>query len=335
MFLEGGFLLNLTQRTIRISLASLFSIIAATYVGLQNPMSAGIIALLSVLDTRLETIKTGAQRIGSTILAFIIATIIFLIFGFSVYSFGLYLAFYVPLAYELNLEAGISPCSVLVTHFVIAESVSVGWQLNGLGLMVIGVGFALLFNSWMPSYDLKLDEKIRSIEKKMSYVLLLLEKKLTLEYSSLEHIEDELKALCAEIDEFEELALLEYENNYFTKSIKDYYINYAQMRKQQHDILSRILNLLPFVISNTEDNRFLAGIFGQTALQLDEKNSGADLLQEIEALFEFFRVSELPKSRKEFESRAILYYILTDFENFLLLKHDFIVNTENNIRLKK
>lgn len=315
--------MNLTQRTIRVSLASLFSIIVATYIGLQNPMSAGIIALLSVLDTRLETVKTGAQRIGSTILAFVIATIIFLIFGFSVFSFGLYLAFYVPLAYELNLEAGISPCSVLVTHFLVAESVSVGWQLNGLSLMIIGVGFALLFNSWMPSYDLKLDEKIQSIEKKMSYVLLLLEKKLILDYGSLEHIEEELKTLCAEIDEFEDLALLEYENNYFTKSVKDYYINYAQMRKQQYDILSRILNLLPLVISNTKDNRFLAGIFGKTALQLDEKNSGAELLQEIADLYMFFSESELPKSRKEFESRAILFYILTDFENFLVLKHDF------------
>jgi Predicted membrane protein len=49
------------------------------------------------------------------------------------------------------------------------------------------------------------------------------------------------------------------------------------------------------------------------------------LLEDIDKLYKVFRDSELPKTRKEFESRAILYYILTDFEKFLLLKRDFYV----------
>lgn len=315
--------MNLTQRTMRITLASVFSILLATYLGLENVMSAGIIALLSVFDTRLETVKTGFQRIASTVLAFIIATAVFLIFGFSVFSFGLYLAIYVPLAYAFDVDAGISPCSVLVTHFVVAESVAWTWQLNGMALMIIGVGFALLFNMWMPSFDQKLDHDIVEIEKQMSLVLFLFEKRLSEGTGSLKRIKRELDDLCDLVLEFEQLALVEYENSQFSKSVKDYYVKYAQMRKQQYEILERILSLFPKIEPKTEERHILASIFGESAEQLDEKNPGTELLNRIDELNQIFKKSALPKSREEFESRAILYYIFTDFENFLLLKRDF------------
>lgn len=322
--------MNLSQRTVRITLASLFSIIAAAYLGLENSMAAGIIALLSILDTRLETVKTGLQRVISTILAFLIATIVFLIFGFSVYSFGVYLALYIPLAHLANLEAGIPPCSVLVTHFVIAESVSWHWQVNGISLMVIGVVFAWLFSIWLPSYDKKLDKHVVEVERKMSSVLSLFERRLAAGSGSLEQIKKELTDLSAEISSLDKIALIEYENSYFTQSIKDYYVKYAQMRQQQYEILNRMVALLPNILSDTEENRILASIFSETAEQLDEENPGTKLLNRINELYDIFRKSELPKTRAEFESRAILYDMLTDFENFLVLKHDFYIERKES-----
>lgn len=317
--------MSLTQRTVRITLAALFSIIIADLIGLENSMAAGIIAILSILDTRLETVKTALARLLSTLLAFGVATVVFLIFGFSVYSFGVYLAIYVPLAYLGKVDAGIAPCSVLVTHFVIAKSISWQWQLNGLLIMIIGLVLALLFNLWIPSYDKKLDTYVREIEKQMSLVLFLLERYLIDGSRSVERIEEELADLCDKVLAFDDLALIEYENTTLSKSVQNYYVKYAQMRKQQYEILERISKLLPTILPDTEENRILASIIGETAEQLDEKNPGVSLLEDIDKLYKVFRDSELPKTRKEFESRAILYYILTDFEKFLLLKHDFYV----------
>src|SRR5699024_5246427 len=124
------------------------------------------------------------------------------------------------------VDAGISPCSVLVTHFVVAESVAWTWQLNGMALMIIGVGFALLFNMWMPSFDQKLDHDIIEIEKQMSLVLFLFEKRLSEGTGSLKRIKRELDDLCDLVLEFEQLALVEYENSQFSKSVKDYYVKY-------------------------------------------------------------------------------------------------------------
>lgn len=317
--------MSLTQRTIRITLAALFSIIIANLIGLENSMSAGIIAILSILDTRLETVKTALARLLSTLLAFAIATIIFLVFGFSVYSFGVYLAIYIPLAYLGKVDAGIAPCSVLVTHFILEESVSWHWQLNGFLIMIIGLVLALLFSLWIPSFNKKLDQHVKAIEKQMSLVLFLLDKYLADGSRSLARIKDELADLCDKVLEFDDLAIIEYENKAFSKSVQNYYVKYAQMRKQQYEILERISELLPKVLPNTEENRILASIIGKTAEQLDEQNTGIELLEAIEKLYTIFRESELPQTRKEFESRAILYYMLTDFENFLILKRDFYV----------
>ena len=150
--------MSLTLRTIRISVSAMLAIMVAMIIGVENPLAAGIIAILAVLNTRLQTVKRAFEYFFSTILAFTIATAIFLIFDFSVYSFGIYLAIYVPLAYTLKVDAGIAPCSVLVTHFIIAGSVSWQWHLNGLLIMVIGLVFALLANFWNPSYTKHLDD---------------------------------------------------------------------------------------------------------------------------------------------------------------------------------
>lgn len=315
--------MSLTQKSIRITLAAVFSIIAANMLSLANPMAAGIIAILSILDTRLETVQTALERFLSTILAFAVATGVFLLFGFSVYSFGIYLAIYVPLAYLFKVDAGISPCSVLVTHFVIAGSVSLSWQINGYGLMLLGLVFALIFNLWLPSYDKQLEEHVVGIERQMSLILFLLQKRLVDGAGSIDRVKEELKKLCDLTEELEDTALVEYENTPLTGDSKDYYVKYGQMRKRQYDILDRMTDLLTDINLKTEANNILASIFGETAEQLDEQNTGEELLEKLARLYQIFRDSPLPETREEFEIRAILFYIMTDFEKFLELKRDF------------
>lgn len=315
--------MSVLQRTIRITLSSLLANLVAFLIGLQNPYATGIIAILAVLNTRKETMQRAKEYSISTVLAFSIATVIFLVFGFSIYSFAVYLAIYVPLAYFLKVDAGIAPCSVLVTHFLIAESVSWQWQINGLSIMAIGLFFALLANLWIPSHTKELEEHVEEIEKQMSLVLFLLEKRLLENNTRKDRIKRELQDLCTVIIEIENLALIEFENRQFRSTADDYYIKYAQMRKRQYEILKRISEMLNDVIPHTEENKILASMFGETAEQLDESNTGLELLAYISDLYRVFRDSKLPKTREEFESRAILYNILVDFERFLELKRDF------------
>ena len=315
--------MSVFQRTIRITVSALLANFVAMLIGLENPYAAGIIAILAVLNTRKETFDRVKEYSGSTILAFAIATGVFYIFGYSIYSFAVYLAVYVPLAYFLKVDAGIAPCSVLVTHFLIAESISWAWQINGLAIMFIGLFFALLANFWIPSHNQKIEMMVVDIEKQMSLILFLLEKRLLEGSKNRERIQQELKDLCKQTIELEKIAFIEYDNRDFSDDSESYYIKYAQMRQRQYEILNRITNSLDNVLPNTDENRILASIFGETAEQLDETNTGIELLGYISNLYRVFRDSSLPKSREEFESRAILYNILTEFEKFLELKRDF------------
>ncbi len=316
-------MMSVFQRTIRITVSALLANFVAMLIGLENPYAAGIIAILAVLNTRKETFDRVKEYSGSTILAFAIATGVFYIFGYSIYSFAVYLAVYVPLAYFLKVDAGIAPCSVLVTHFLIAESISWAWQINGLAIMFIGLFFALLANFWIPSHNQKIEMMVVDIEKQMSLILFLLEKRLLEGSKNRERIQQELKDLCKQTIELEKIAFIEYDNRDFSDDSESYYIKYAQMRQRQYEILNRITNSLDNVLPNTDENRILASIFGETAEQLDETNTGIELLGYISNLYRVFRDSSLPKSREEFESRAILYNILTEFEKFLELKRDF------------
>ena len=316
-------MMSVFQRTIRITVSALLANFVAMLIGLENPYAAGIIAILAVLNTRKETFDRVKEYSGSTILAFAIATAVFYIFGYSIYSFAVYLAVYVPLAYFLKVDAGIAPCSVLVTHFLIAESISWAWQINGLAIMFIGLFFALLANFWIPSQNQKIEMMVVDIEKQMSLILFLLEKRLLEGSKNRERIQQELKDLCKQTIELEKIAFIEYDNRGFSDDSESYYIKYAQMRRRQYEILNRITNSLDNVLPNTDENRILASIFGETAEQLDETNTGIELLGYISNLYRVFRDSSLPKSREEFESRAILYNILTEFEKFLELKRDF------------
>lgn len=328
--------MSVLQRTVRITVSALLANFVAMLIGLSNPYAAGIIAILAVLNTRKETMERAKEYFISTILAFVIATAVFLVFGYSIYSFTVYLAIYVPLAYYLKVDAGIAPCSVLVTHFVIAESIAWSWQVNGVAIMMIGLFFALLANFWIPSHNEKIESSIEAIEKQMSLILFLLEKRLIEGTKNGQRIKQELKDLCQQTIELEKIAFIEYDNNAFTNDADSYYIKYAQMRKRQYELLNRITNSLNDVLPNTAENKILASIFGETAEQLDESNTGVELLGYISNLYRIFRDSPLPKTREEFESRAILYTILTEFEKFLELKRDFYQefgeNKEGKIR---
>ncbi|MDZ7834522.1 MAG: aromatic acid exporter family protein [Alkalibacterium sp.] len=309
-------------KTIKIVLATLIAILIAQALDLEYPLAAGILAILSVLDTKVESITTAYARVMSTIVAFIIASAVFYFTGFSVVSFGLYLIVYVPIAYRFDLQAGITPASVLVTHFVTAESIAVYWQINGLLLMAIGASAAVVFNLWMPSYKKDLNQHILHIEEELRQFLKLFHSYL-MGNTVQSALKEKARKMTNILNETEEIALMDYENQLTNKS--DYYIKYTQMREKQLELMKVMIQNITAVNLETDQNQVLAELFDEISDQLHEENTGLKLLDNISVLYRHFRQTELPRSREEFESRAILFQILRDIERFIEIKRDFYV----------
>lgn len=313
--------MTVSLRTIKIAFATTIAILLAQAFQLDYSVSAGVIAILSVLDTKKSSVAIALQRVGSTILALGVATLLFQFFGFNTLIFGLYLLIYIPLAYKFKVEVGIAPCSVLVSHLLLEQSTSIGWLINEFSLMVIGTGIAILFNLYMPSKENQINQLRDEIEHKMKQVLIGFDSILRKGYTN-EKVEVLLKELYTDLKQAEKTAYTEYNNQLFSQN-QDYMIQYFDMRQQQVKILAEMSTDLSNCSLPTKQNIVLAHLFHQTANQLHESNPVVDLKKDIHSLLNDFRNSDLPKTREEFENRATLFILLTDFTRFIQIKKDF------------
>lgn len=309
----------LLQRTIKLILATVLSIYLAVWLGLSYATSAGIIAILSILDTRKSSYKMALNRFYSTLLALSIATITFYLLGFGIWTLGVYLVFYVPLAHHFRWEAGIAPATVLVTHLMLEENLSISLLSNEMGLFLIGALTALISNLYMPSQERMIEEYHERVEDKLKQILLRFEQFLiegdgrndaTL-INELDHM----------LDDALKIVYLERHNQVFQQT--NYQVHYFEMRAAQNKILRTMATNINKCLLETRENIILASLFERTAQQLSEENSAKELLLDIELFHATFRERPLPQTREEFETRATLFQLLHDMEHFIQLKVDF------------
>ncbi|WP_373850108.1 aromatic acid exporter family protein [Jeotgalibaca porci] len=310
--------MSLPLRTFKIAVAAFIAILIAESVGLSYAISAGIIAILSILDTNKSSFLTAIQRVISTVLALFIAAVLFYFLGFKVYVFALYLLIYVPLAYRLGVESGVAPCSVLVTHLLAEQSVA--WSLisNELMLMLIGAGIAIIVNLYMPSKETIFLGLMKDADEKLKEILVHISEALL---HNGESKESELDALDLLLDQASDLVLTETENRPWKET--HYYSNYFEMRRNQNRILRYIHHNISLCTIPIKEGKILSGLLYLTADQLHENNTGEFLLEDIRLLLDEFRNSQLPQTREEFENRALLFQILNDFTRFIQLKKTF------------
>ena len=314
--------MSLLQRTIKLVLATCLAAWLADFLGLAYSTSAGIIAILSVTDTRRSTAKLAGNRFLSTLLALAIGSLAFHFLGFHLGALAIYIAIYVPLAFRLGWEIGITPSTVLVTHLLLEKSTS--WSLlgNELALFLIGTGFALLANLYMPSRQQEIDSYHEKVEEQLKKILL------RFEYFLKSGDGRNDAALIKELDTILQQALqlvyLDHSNHLFHQT--NYHIHYFEMRRAQNRILLDMAGNINTCRLAASESFILAKLFLKTAKQLSQANPGHDLLDEIEEYLAVFRKRPLPKTRQEFETRATLLQLLRDLETFIELKVDFYRN---------
>jgi uncharacterized membrane protein YgaE (UPF0421/DUF939 family) len=308
-------------KIIKIAVGACVAILLAELIGLKYSTSAGIITLLSILDTKKETIKVAFKRILAFIVSIIIAYIIFYIFGYSPVSFGIYLLIFISLCNIFTLQDGISMCAVLTARFLVEESMKSSLIVNEVMLMSIGVFLGIILNLYIPSKakaickdQHKLEEDIKKILSNMSKALLL---------ESKENYDDlSFAPLDKHIDE--SLARAYQNMNNTLLSDTKYYIDYIKMRKTQSEILRIIYSHIILLNNVPKQSHVISDYIQYISESFHEYNNANDLLSELNNIKEYFKKDDLPIHRDEFESRAVLFQILHDLELFLLAKNKFV-----------
>lgn len=311
--------MNIIERTLKMVFATVISILIAQYFKLDFASSAGIIALLSILDTRKSSLLVALSRFLSFFLAFAIAILIFKVTGYNLLAFSVYLLLTIPILYLFKLESGLVPITVLVSHLWAIQSIALSMLLNEFYIFVIGTCVALLFNSYMGSNQRKIAQYHRKVEEQMKTILFemeadLLEESSQSSLSEIQHLESSLKEALG-------LVYRDSYNQLFQAS--NYQVHYFEMRKQQTKLMKQMFVSISKVSVTTRQSILLAHLIHETASQLSQGNPALTLIDDIEQLLETFRHEELPKTRLEFENRASLFQLLNDLESFILEKTNF------------
>lgn len=313
--------MSIFQRTIKLVVATTVAILLAQMIGLTFATSAGVIAILSLLDTRKSSLKIAWRRFLSAVLGLVIAIALFYVFGFKVWVISLYIAVYVPLAYYWKLESGIPPITVLVLHLYSLESVLPLQIINEVGLLLVGTITALALNAYMPSKQGKIDAYHSVVEKDLRAILMQFAMLLKNGDGSNDgNLIDELEiTLSAAL----ELVYIESNNQIFQST--NYQVHYFEMRREQEKILKGMSESITATALDlrSEESQLLSQLFEGIAQQLSQENPAAGLMEDLQSFRSHFRERSLPATREEFESRALLFQLLGDLERFIQLKVDF------------
>ncbi|MGX7030788.1 aromatic acid exporter family protein [Vagococcus zengguangii] len=307
-------------RTVKTAISAPIAIFIAQQIGLLNPASAGIIAILSLTSTKRSTLKVGFERLLSLTLALVIAFVVYHLVGYNALSFGLFLLVFITLSNQFKLNEGIAVNSVLISQFITYKEMTVSNVLNAYFLMILGVGCALLANLYMPdlsktlrSKQANIDEGIKRILHKMATELM---------KQQVPSAQAEIVAVKDELSAARKWSKTHTENHFF--SDESYFQSYFSMRELQIQSLERMEVILQEIERVDNKGLEIAHILEETASEFSEANDGKLLLDKLQKVYYYYRQTALPINRQEFEDRASLFHFLQEFEHFLEIKKSFL-----------
>ena len=318
------------EKIIKIAAGCCLALLIAQALGLRYPTSVVTITLLSILGTRRETFRIAGKRFCAFFAALAVALPSFYLLQYSVAAVAVYLLLFVMVCQLLRIEEGLSMSTVLMLHFWSARTVALTAVLNELALMTIGIAMGILMNSYMPRQTAAIRADQRRIEELMRLLLGDLADSLLRPGETL--TADRLKELEALLQVSRKRAFAHRDNS-FNRDM-DYYARYMEMRWEQYRILERLFLAWDRLTEVSRPAYLVANFMRTMALSLHEYNNAQDLLQELTLIRRHFQSGELPVTRREFENRAVLYEIVFELRQLLLLKQGFAASlTPSQIRL--
>lgn len=306
-------------RTIKTAIAAPVAILIAQVLQLEFYISAGILAILCIKVTKKKSIVSSWERFAACLIGILFAFIFFEGISYHPIVLGLLLMVFIPTMVALKLKEGVITSSVIILHFLVLKDFSLSIVLNELGIIVIGIGMALIMNLYMPSMEKQL--KNYQVELELKFQKILKEIGSFLREGESDWDGKEIVEVDQIIQKGKSLAFRNVENH-LTRH-EDQYYNYFKMREKQYEILGRVMPIITSIDHTYVQNFRIADFLDDLSDAVHPGNTAQRYLDELEGMREAFREMELPQDRSEFETRSALHYFLTEMEQYLILKRYF------------
>lgn len=323
------------KKTLLLAFKIAFGSGAAIYIAeslhLEYAASAGTVTLLALLATKWETIRFSFIRLGTFFVTVLMAFLLIPRMHSEWIAYGVIVFLLVFLSDMMGWRATLSVNAVITAHYMTRQDFSAAFFWNEFMLVFIGVVIAFVLNLFHLNKSQKkhLIEGIRYVEEVMQRDLRELSDYLLKEQMSRSVWED-IRTLETKLRELIEEAG-EYQDNTF-ESHHDYYQDYFAMRLDQCRMLDSLHYEMKKIRTMPKQAVVIADYIRYLADYIVEKNVPARQMEKLEEIFAGMKKEEMPRSREEFESRALLYHILMDLEEFLKYKQAFVENLSERQR---
>lgn len=305
----------------KLALAAICAIWFAGFLELKYAVTAGIITVLSIQNTKRETMKTARNRGLAFACALFLAWLSYGMFGFTVLAFAVYLFLFALVCLWRKWPEAIAMDSVLISHFLAERSFSKAWILNEIGLFCIGTVFGILVNLHLRKSEKEFEALAGKVDDEIKGILHRMAENLAREDKS-EYKSDCFKRLEERIADAKECALKNWNNSLFDATKQE--LDYIKMRENQSRVLKNIYQSIVMITILPEQTKVICGFIEQIEKEYRRENDVTDLLSKLEQILEQMKKEPLPVKREEFEARAVLFYMLKQLEEFLTLKHEYV-----------
>lgn len=307
------------SRTLKTAIGASLAIWLARLLQLEFYVFAAIIVIMCIERTKKQTVETILDKFFACLLSLFLSGIAFEIFGYSPLVFGVFILLFVPILVKLKIQGGFVTSMVVVTHLYTLQAFNRSIIWNELLIIIIGTGIAFLINSIMPSFKKEIETFKDEIEEKFRTIL----------YEFAAYLRNpertwdgrEFLEVGAVIKKAKETAIKDIENHLIKNQKRDYF--YLEMRENQFTILRRMLPVVSSLGEHLQQQEYVADLLEFLSERVSEQDTTHETSEKLEECWQFIRKTDLPKTRKEFETRANLFYLMHEIENYLHVKRKY------------
>lgn len=311
--------MKIGYRTLKTAVGAPIAVSLAQWVGLSNFISAGILTILCIQPSRKSSFLSAWQRFVACAAAVVFSWVIFELIGYYTISIFILLLLFIPATVTLKATPGIASSSVVMLNLYGSGHVTLSLIGEQFVLITIGLGTGLLMNLYMPSLENKLKKLQIRLESNFSRILY--------EYSLYIRDENEMwrgKEIAITEDilvEAKQLVIRD-RDNHLLRNEHTFY-NYFKMRERQFELLKKMLPLVTHLTKTDAIAIEIADFFERLSKAVHPGNTAVTFLEELKELRREFHAQDLPGTREEFETRAYLFQLLNEIEEYLIIKNKF------------
>lgn len=309
------------MKSLKIAVAAVLAIALAGELNLQYSATAGIITVLSIQNTKRETLKSARNRGLAFLCALVFAFFCYSALEFTLWAFVLYLFLFALLCIQAGWVEAIAMDSVLITHFLAEQTMEPQLVLNEVLLFVIGTAAGIVVNLHLHKKEEEFERLANEVDAQIKGILHRMSLWLPQEDKS-EYGSDCFERLAEAMEEAKLCAAVNYNNDLVNPNT--YELDYIRMREQQSVVLKEIYLNIKRISYLPKQAKQVAALLARIEQDYHKDNTVEGLITELEELLTDMKGQALPENREEFEARAILFYILMQLKSMLQIKRDFI-----------